>query len=659
MAADARLRESRPAETRHYLPYLALGLVFGLSRWICYSGGVRFDPRSITYYLQYIDPPLLKSSLWESLFYLKEQPPLFNLFLGIVLKLVPDQDLAPVFHAFFLSCGAILALTLLSLLRRMGVSKGLSFLIAFVFTISPVTILYENWLFYAYPLVMLFCLATLMLHRFLSSRRRADAIFFFSILGLIPAIRGTYHFLWFVLIAGALVWLLPSQKRVLLGAMALPGLLLLSIYIKNVFVSGNILGGGDVLQAMNAVKMTTDFLPPSVLPSVVAQGKVSPILTRAFNLLPASAREFRQFVPEPPPTGVALLDRPFKTGGGMNLNARWMSELARAYAPGTRFLMLHYPGALGRHILSNLKNYFTLGGEAVTFEGATNARALERPLRFYHKVAGKPWFVPVVYVLILCFGLIQATVWMVRRQSDPTATEDPRKIVILFAIFNIVYAGAVTVLFSFGDHNRYRTEIAALYAVLGGLLLESFWGILRRRLEKVGRLAPPWVHTGRMPLFGAALVASFIVMSPNPRPLKPDGATPKLAYSAAPGLYNLEMVQDIDYPTNPQPPWNRQPVPISRFAYLYVAGWAVDDASKAGASGVDVVIDGKAYRAQAGETRDDVAAYFHVPAYANAGFELELIASAIGRGKHELAIRVISHDGTRYSESPSLTIEVR
>ena len=37
--------------------------------------------------MQYLDPLLLKSDLLKSLFYLHSQPPIFNLFLGIVLKL--------------------------------------------------------------------------------------------------------------------------------------------------------------------------------------------------------------------------------------------------------------------------------------------------------------------------------------------------------------------------------------------------------------------------------------------------------------------------------------------------------------------------------------------------------------------------------------------
>jgi len=50
---------------------------------------------------------------------------------------------------------------------------------------------------------------------------------------------------------------------------------------------------------------------------------------------------------------------------------------------------------------------------------------------------------------------------------------------ILFLLFNIVYDSAVTILFSPGDHNRYREEVAPLYLILLGLLVNASWVRLR------------------------------------------------------------------------------------------------------------------------------------------------------------------------------------
>ena len=51
--------------------------------------GVRFDMEPLEFYWQYVDPALLQHDLWRSIFYLDQQPPAFNLFLGTILHLAP------------------------------------------------------------------------------------------------------------------------------------------------------------------------------------------------------------------------------------------------------------------------------------------------------------------------------------------------------------------------------------------------------------------------------------------------------------------------------------------------------------------------------------------------------------------------------------------
>ena len=59
-------------------PALWILLVFVLSRLSYYSAGIDFDVRPLQFYVQFIDPELLRARLFESLFYLHTQPPGFN-----------------------------------------------------------------------------------------------------------------------------------------------------------------------------------------------------------------------------------------------------------------------------------------------------------------------------------------------------------------------------------------------------------------------------------------------------------------------------------------------------------------------------------------------------------------------------------------------------
>ena len=124
--------------------------------------------------------------------------------------------------------------------------------------------------------------------------------------------------------------------------------------------------------------------------------------------------------------------------------------------------------------------------------------------------------------------------------------------------------------------------------------------------------------------------------------------------SATPPLYNLEKLADVASPLG-----QRQPVEVRASGNLTLEGWAVDRDAVALAGGVDVVIDGKSHAALYGRSRPDVAAYFKVPAYQNAGFSASVPFAAIGPGPHKLAIRVIAQDRRSYREGAVIELEVR
>ena len=77
----SRFQESGPV-----LIILLIAIVFRLA-FVLKGGSFISTPLSFAY--QYLDPVLLKSDLLRSLLYLHSQPPLFNLFLGTVLKVSP------------------------------------------------------------------------------------------------------------------------------------------------------------------------------------------------------------------------------------------------------------------------------------------------------------------------------------------------------------------------------------------------------------------------------------------------------------------------------------------------------------------------------------------------------------------------------------------
>jgi hypothetical protein len=92
---------------------------FVLSR-VLYSAllGLRFETGSLAEYMQFVDPQLLRKELWTSLFYLRDQPPGFNLFLGLTLQLAGRRTDA-VFHAVFMLLGLIATLSSYGVVRQL------------------------------------------------------------------------------------------------------------------------------------------------------------------------------------------------------------------------------------------------------------------------------------------------------------------------------------------------------------------------------------------------------------------------------------------------------------------------------------------------------------------------------------------------------------
>ena len=85
-------------------PLLYVIIAFIVSRLLYLWAGVRFDQSSLDHFWQYIDISLLQHNLGQSIWYLHSQPPLYNLFLGCVLKLSP-QHTALDFQLAYLTSG--------------------------------------------------------------------------------------------------------------------------------------------------------------------------------------------------------------------------------------------------------------------------------------------------------------------------------------------------------------------------------------------------------------------------------------------------------------------------------------------------------------------------------------------------------------------------
>jgi hypothetical protein len=137
-------------------------------------------------------------------------------------------------------------------------------------------------------------------------------------------------------------------------------------------------------------------------------------------------------------------------------------------------------------------------------------------------------------------------------------------------------------------------------------------------------------------------------MKAKPQP----GISNSLARLSADPSYNLEVIGGV---VNP---FQNPPIRVPINGQFSLSGWAVDALAKEISGGVEVVVDGVPYPAQSNLARGDVATYFKVPAYINAGFSFSAEAGAFGKGKHKVSIRVLTHDRKSYYQGAPLIIKI-
>jgi hypothetical protein len=465
--------------------------VFAAVHLFYYALGVRFDDTSLGWYWQYLDPQLLKEKLLESVFYLHSQPPLFNLFLGAVLK-ISGGGSRYVFQGAYLAAGLALYLSLFWLQLRLGVSRGVAFAVSTAFLLSPSFVLYEHWLFYAFPLAALVTLSALLFYDVLARRRARAMAAFFACVFIICGVRHVFHLACYAAVAAALaVFCTGARKKVLVIA-AVPFLVLFSFNLKNYLLFGEF--AASSWTGMNLWQMTGVNLTLEEKEAMLAEGEQSEVsLSLPFSGVadyPPAYADASRFA------GVDALARPHKSTGPVNYNHVAYVGVSRAYLADSLYVLRRFPRAYLKGLLRSWFIYFKstsdhVSGVPFLDETGNLGRVTLINAAFDRLLFGKISFEPVakiasglflleseepVYVylwiclpLLLYYGLSAALRKKPLGESEPARA---RRLTLLYVCFNILYLALVSNSFSWAETNRMRFTTDPLYAVLLGLFIQ-------------------------------------------------------------------------------------------------------------------------------------------------------------------------------------------
>jgi hypothetical protein len=475
-------------------PLIALLLAFAGSRIAYWLLGVEFDTGPMNFYWQVIDPALLTSEFWRSILYLREQMPGFNLLLGAGLHLF-DKHIALAFHTLFILIGVILMVSLFLLLLRLRVTVSVAFVVTLLFIANPATVLYENWLFYEYPIAALFALAALFSHRYLSTYQFRDGLMLFACFTALGYMRVIFHLAWFFAMMIILAYMTRTHWRRTFACAVTPLLLLAVPYVKNGVVFGTLSPGNDYFGGINLLFLAANGLSASEMVSLKNRGIISNLYFVKDDL-----PSLERLVPIPPSTGIALLDQRVKSSGAPNNLGQWKIEVGRLARKDGIAIFRARPDAWIRSLRLNLRIYslfadeggFPFDGRGVcsrvfAASGDGNAGQIQVLRRVYHRVFGaglpgtkRPLFMIMVLLVVLGFGLTEVIhIGRQLRRAHPPVED----CTLSFCAISIFWLSAVVLLYTYTDQNRIMFEVSPLMWAMATVLAGRIW---RKVRETVG-----------------------------------------------------------------------------------------------------------------------------------------------------------------------------
>ncbi len=409
--------------------------------------GIRFNTEALDWYWQVLDIELLRDRLLESLTFLHAQPPLFNLMLGCCLKAGPSTG-PEILHGLYLALGLVLAMTLLGGLVELGWPERTAILAVSAVALTPGWIVYENWLFYDFPVVVLLAVAVVALLRFARTDSGVDFGVFFGAVVLVALTRSLFHLVW---LAGCSACLLPAvrRRRPRIVVLFLPLFVVGSVYMKNTVLFGFF--GPSSWLGMSLDKMVTARIEPGQRRNLVAAGELSPFaVVPPFSPLERYEEASGVRFPDSP---IPALGRRTKENGQPNFNHLGFVEISARCRRDALVAVRRFPGVYMRSVVTAVRRFFSSG---VAYPPFLENLLIVAPL---YRLGEALWSRPIV-IVIAFFGS-----WLIsfRRILRAFQCGRPRDAVPwLFVCWTMAWVFFVGNLVEIGENHRFRFELISL-----------------------------------------------------------------------------------------------------------------------------------------------------------------------------------------------------
>ena len=430
----------RGLDARPWIAVVVLVVAYAVSRVVAAVAGVRYDASVIrgtplTDMWQLLDVPLLQHHLVVSVWHLNMQPPLFNLFAGMLLKL-PTGLRSPVEVVCALALGLTIVLSAYALQVELRVPRWAALLVTLVVVVaSPAYLLYENWLNYSYPMAAFGTFGAWCLVRFLRTERLRFGFGFFCAYGGMVLLDSSYQLEWFLVAAVIVGVALRRQWRTVLVAVAIPLVLVLTWTVKD-YLQFNTTATSSWL-GMNLARSVLFRAPADQIAALQRQGRMNAVASiPPFAGPEVYSPKYVRAVPDPVPAIGAL----HKANGSTNFNNPLYISVSSSYLHDDLVWIRAHPRQYADDVWSSVGVWMV--GTDQNFTNSIDWPAMRTYARFYDRavewqpdqdpapglvVFNRSWHRPewlsgqamVVYALAGFGAPILA--WR-RRRSDPAMT---------------------------------------------------------------------------------------------------------------------------------------------------------------------------------------------------------------------------------------------
>ena len=479
-------KRARGLDAHPGVPVLVLVAGYATSRIVAALAGVRYDASVIrgtplTDMWQLLDVHLLQHHLLVSVWHLNMQPPLFNLYAGVLLHL-PQGMRAPVEVASALALGLSMVLAAYALQVELTVPRWAALGVTLVAVVaSPAYLLYENWLNYAYAAATFATVGAWCLIRFLRTTRLRYGIGFFCAYGAMVLLNSTYQLEWFLLAGAVVAVVLRRRWRTVLVAAAVPLVLVGGWTLKDYVQSGTTATSSWL--GMNLARSVLYRAPAAQIAELQRQGRMDALASvPPFAGPEVYSPRYVAAVGDP----VAAVGALHKANGSTNFNNPLYVAVSSRYLHDDLVWIRAHPHEYADDVLNSVGVWMV--GTDQNFTDSVNWPSVRTYARAYDRVVewqptqdpapgfvvfARGWHRPgwlsgqamAVYALA---GLgVPVLVWR-RRRSD---TALAAALAVLWC--TTFYAFTTTSLIEIGENERFRSELGPVPTVLAVVVVTA------------------------------------------------------------------------------------------------------------------------------------------------------------------------------------------